>query len=474
MKKVFYWLMGAVVLMSAYSCADDTTIGSSISETTINIIQDSSFKVTGRSARIERVQSRTMTQLLGKLTIKNYGTLQSDVVTQFMPIQALDTAGVTPATVDSINFYMRTYANTGFTGDSLAPMKASVYFVNKQLPSPIFNDFDPASYYDKDDLIGEVAYSASDLSKMEAERRSHFYSDGQGGKIEIREIKIPLPRTFGQALVEEYRDFPASFHTPEAFAEFFPGIYVKSTHGSGRVMNFFDTEVEMFFRRKVTADSLARDSIAILASAPEVITNNILKLDVDPALERRVNAGEAILQAPLGYEVKIKFPMVEILNNFMADSKNGLVSMNSVSLEIPAEEIENDCNLTPPTYLLLIREKDKDDFFKEGRLNDDLTSYYAKYDETKKSYTFPSLRNYFSTAWADEEAEWPSYSDMVLVPIDVTLYTSSNSSYYYYNTSTTSTVTKMQPLVSRPTMARLLLDKAKVKLTYSKQSMIFE
>ena len=42
------------------------------------------------------------------------------------------------------------------------------------------------------------------------------------------------------------------------------------------------------------------------------------------------------------------------------------------------------------------------------------------------------------------------------------------SSGYYYGQPTT-TVTKISPMVSRPAIARLLLDKAKIKITYSKQ-----
>ena len=66
-------------------------------------------------------------------------------------------------------------------------------------------------------------------------------------------------------------------------------------------------------------------------------------------------------------------------------------------------------------------------------------------------------------------------SDMefVIMPIDVTTYTNtSSSSYYYYyaNTSTTEVVTKIAPAVSRPSIAKLNLKKAKITLTYSRQA----
>ena len=45
--------------------------------------------------------------------------------------------------------------------------------------------------------------------------------------------------------------------------------------------------------------------------------------------------------------------------------------------------------------------------------------------------------------------------------------TESNNDYYY---GSTSTVTEVAPYVSRPAMAKILFDKAKIKFVYSNQS----
>ena len=61
--------------------------------------------------------------------------------------------------------------------------------------------------------------------------------------------------------------------------------------------------------------------------------------------------------------------------------------------------------------------------------------------------------------------------EFVIMPIDVTKFTNTTSySYYYSSSSTSEVVTKIAPAISRPSIAKLRLDKAKVKLVYSRQS----
>jgi hypothetical protein len=60
--------------------------------------------------------------------------------------------------------------------------------------------------------------------------------------------------------------------------------------------------------------------------------------------------------------------------------------------------------------------------------------------------------------------------NMTLTPVDITTETSSSSSSYYYSSSSTTTVTAIAPAVQKPCIAKLLLGNAKIKLTYSKQT----
>jgi hypothetical protein len=59
--------------------------------------------------------------------------------------------------------------------------------------------------------------------------------------------------------------------------------------------------------------------------------------------------------------------------------------------------------------------------------------------------------------------------DVTFVLCPVTVNTESTTSYY----TTTTSVTSIVPYITSPAMAKILLDKAKIKFAYSTQSKIF-
>ena len=189
-------------------------------------------------------------------------------------------------------------------------------------------------------------------------------------------------------------------------------------------------------------------------------------------LKQRAQSGETMLIAPTGYDVEFNFPAREILRRYQENS-GSLAVVNSLSLSIPAIEIENDYGLTPPPYVLLVKKKDKDKFFAGTQINDNLSSFYASYNSTTKSYTFSSMRDYIldiiKKGEATEEDE-----EFVICPALVSFYVNSNSNYYsyYYGYNTTSTqVSSITPYVTEPVMATLDFSNAKIKFSYSKQTL---
>ena len=120
---VFRYLSAAlVVALGLSSCGDENSmIGSSIVDTNMEIVVDSSFQklITVESVPNDSVVGRTITQLIGRISIPGYGKLETDFLTQFMPAAAFDTVGVDR--LDSLVLYLN-YNADSFTGDSLAPM----------------------------------------------------------------------------------------------------------------------------------------------------------------------------------------------------------------------------------------------------------------------------------------------------------------------------------------------------------------
>lgn len=462
-------LIATLALAVGFNSCTDETIGSSISDVKLEVVTDSDFVINGVSVRNNHLRSRSSIQLLGKVTAGGYGTLASDVVTQFMPTTTIDTVGVHGGAewIDSCFVTMRV-ALDGVVGDTLAPMRMDVYKLNKKLSSPIYTDFDPTAYYDKGDLMGSVAYSANELT--------HKIVASQNGNITYYEINVPVPVKYARDIFNKYKESPETFSTPATFADFFPGIYITNSYGEGHVMNFYDIEFITYYRKY---ESLSVDSDTIypaqaqsyLAVTPEVIYNNNITLDPDPAIKAMVDDGDAIVMAPAGYEVKAQFPVQEIIDRFKASTVDALGKINTVTLEIPVEKVSNVYDIAPPKYLLMVKESYREKFFEKDSLTNNKDAFYAEYDAVNKNYVFTGLRSYVLDI-INNKGGIATAEDInfVIMPIDVTTFTNSTtSSYYYYSNSSTSVVTKIAPAISKPSLAKLDLKNAKLSLVYSQQ-----
>ena len=469
-KFLFVSIIAAVWTVCFNSCTDDT-IGTSISDIQSAIIQDSSFVMTGKTVRNSHLRSRSSIQLLGNINAQGYGTLTSDVVAQFMPTTTIDTVGVHGGDqwIDSCFITMRV-AMGDFTGDSLTPMRLSVYELNQPLPSPIYTDFNPSGYYNTGDLMGSVTYSANQMVRDTLVTTT-------GATSIYYEINVPVSVDYARAIFNQYKINPATFETPAEFAEFFPGIYITNSYGQGRVMNFYDIEFVTYYRKyEKRADDT--DTIypstkqSYMAVTPEVLYNNNIDLEPDDAVRAMVEAGDAIVMGPAGYEVEVDFPIQDIINNFKAGSKDGLGVVNNLAMELPVEKVPNKYDIAPPKYLLMVKKSYRDEFFDKDTLTNDKDAFYAEYDASTSSYIFGGMRDYLLDVMKKNGGD-VSEKDVkfVIMPIDVTKFTNTTSySYYYSSSSTSEVVTKIAPAISRPSIAKLRLDKAKVKLVYSRQS----
>ena len=461
-KFLFVSIIAAVWTVCFNSCTDDT-IGTSISDIQSAIIQDSSFVLTGKTVRNSHLRSRSSIQLLGNINAQGYGTLSSDVVAQFMPTTTIDTVGVHGGDqwIDSCFITMRV-AMGDFTGDSLTPMRLSVYELNQPLPSPIYTDFNPSGYYNTGDLMGSVTYSANQMVR---------------DTLVNYEINVPVSVDSAPAIYNQYKFNPATFETPAEFAEFFPGIYITNSYGQGRVMNFYDIEFVTYYRKyEKRADDT--DTIypgtkqSYMAVTPEVLYNNNIDLEPDDAVRAMVEAGDAIVMGPAGYEVEVDFPIQDIINNFKAGSKDGLGVVNNLAMELPVEKVPNKYDIAPPKYLLMVKKSYRDEFFDKDTLTNNKDAFYAEYDASTSSYIFGGMRDYLLDVMKKNGGDVSEKDvEFVIMPIDVTKFTNTTSySYYYSSSSTSEVVTKIAPAISRPSIAKLRLDKAKVKLVYSRQS----
>lgn len=451
-------LLSSLLIISLVSCEESTTIGSSIIEDEIEIVMDSSYTVTGKSIINNCIQSRSLTQLLGVIEAKEYGSLKSDIVTQLMPTGKIDTIGVTVNDIDSLK--LKLYIPMGgYTGDSIVPMGVNVYRLkpNSSLPSPIYSNFDPTDYYDNNDLIGSTIYSANALGLSDSI-----------ANLPHRYIEVNLPVSLGRDFYAKYKENPEIYLNPAEFAKWFPGLYIANNFGSGRIMKITAAEVKMYYRKTVKIIDTNRDTTYnkegnYFAITPEIISNNNITLSMSDNL-KTMSETDAVIVAPAGMDVQIKFPAREIIESYN-NNKGNISVINALSFEIPAEEITNSNGITPPPYLLLVQSSEKDKFFENGDITDDKTSFYATYDSSIQKYVFSEMRQYLidllkKGSITDEDVTF------TLTPISLS--TESSGSNYYY--SSTTYINNITPYVEAPAMVKLNLDDAKIKFTYSKQT----
>ena len=106
----------------------------------------------------------------------------------------------------------------------------------------------------------------------------------------------------------------------------------------------------------------------------------------------------------------------------------------------------------------------REDFFRNGELTDDVTSFYATYDSANHRYRFSGLRDYMQKMLEQESITAADYT-FTLTPVSVETETSSDG---YYGSTTY--VSAINPYIGAPSMAKLDLDKATVTLSFSKQT----
>lgn len=452
--------ISSIILAAAAltACEDGTsTIGSSLITDDTQIIIDSSFVATARSVENKVVQSKTITQLLGRLDAKEFGTFSSDFVSQFMPAMSIDTVGVTLDQIDSIKLVMFMVPGD-FTGDSLVPMGLEVYRLNKALPSPIYSDFNPDGYYDASKPIGSRIYTG------------HAMHNDSLNNLSFRTISVNLPRSYGQELYSSYLQHPDLFASPEQFAQWFPGLYVTNTFGTGRVVNISETRLNMYYRKNGvdTVDGVAVDTVynlvrSYFAVTPEVINNNNINLAISPEITALANSGKSIIVAPAGMEVEMAFPAQSIIDTYRKSSGN-LSVLNSVTIDIPALAIDNDYGINPPENILMVLKSKKKEFFEQNKITDNKIAFLATYSEAKKMYSFPDMRQYIIDLLEKQSLDADDYI-FTITPVNVE--TETTSSNYYQ--SGVSYITSISPYVTKPALVELDIPKAKIKVTFTRQ-----
>lgn len=473
MKRISPLIMLGLSATMLQSCEESTSqAGTSLVEDEVAIIDDSSFKVDGISDPNESVHSRTVLQLLGHLNAKGYGDISSDIVCQYMPAANIDTAGVAVTDIDSVKLLLLMYKGA-FVGDSAVPMGLTVHKLTSQLPTNMSSDFDPAGYYDPTPMAS-TTYSALIDGSLDTGVDSE-------GSI-YKQIVVDMPKQLGIDLYNLYLNSPETLSSPQAFAKWFPGLYITTSFGSGRMTRISNNAIMVYYHttEKIGGTENPRDTTyrhvgSYMAVTPEVYNNNNISYSMSPDLKSMASDGKSILVGPLGYDVEFKFPAREILSRYRAQAGE-LAIVNSLSFSIPASAIENDYGITPPPYILMVKKSQKEKFFSSINVNDNMSSFYAAYNSSTGMYNFSSMLSYINDIIKSDEVTAED-EEFVICPVNVSYYPTSSSSsyysYYYYGyaSAATAQISSITPYVTEPVMAKLDFENAKIDFSFSKQTL---
>ena len=390
------------------SCDDQLTkVGTTIQPPgDIITVYSDTFQMKASTVRLDSIFAKTSDGLLGEMYDPVYGIIKADILCQFYCEEGFQFA-FTPKDqkIDSIELFIYYPVNsTGSLiayGDTLTPMQATVYPVNKPLTKNFYTNDQPENYCDMNNPLGSATYTLFDLTVSDSLRNDSEY---------IPSIRVKLPVELGQKFYDESILNPSTFNSQEAFNEFFPGIYVTNTYGSGCLVKTAGELIgiriaynTMLDSQYGTLDSVALRSLWFFASKEVVQINRFINSHIDQLLVE--NPTHTYIKSPAGVCTKLIIPTTEIVKDI--DFKERFINGFSLSLKYLPED-ERDYAYTPPDFLLLLPEDSVASFFEKGYIENNTTTYisfmpdevyygtnytYNSADETAYGYS-PYTRTY--------------------------------------------------------------------------------
>ena len=345
-----------------------------------------------RASTVEKdgIFARTRHPVLGEYIDPIFGSIKSEFIGNFFLHNG---AGFTEgAVIDSVRVVL-SYGT--FMGDSLAPMRLSVYRANRSLSNlENMTNIDPREYADMSAPLGEQRFTGSNnIFRLET------IQTGMGiGTIRIYEIPVRLPTQIGEDFLAEYlRPNRGMMANADLFNEFFHGLYFTTTFGSSTLISVASTSLFVHYHYldrggSSTQQDTIRTNALRLNITPEVTQVNTVQTNSSRLLVP--NDSVTFVKSPAGVKTKIVFPISEIYEKLQRQALN-LADFTVFAMPDAMDDIA--VRLRPPQYLLLInrdslRTGQPDGFFERRMMPDNRTSFLsAPFHEQTFSYRFSNI-----------------------------------------------------------------------------------
>lgn len=421
------YLLIALFTLSLVACDDNSgALGLDMfpgSDQNING-QSTTFEVTTQSKIADEVFAKTSVGYVGRFTDPNFGFYEAGFLSQFHCIEDFSFPPIcdpnnesdrnNPNAIMVSNEVYRTelvLTYTSYFGDSLAPSRLSVYQLDKTLnkQDAYYTNINPDDFYNSNDLLGRKAYTAVNLALSDSLRNLDTY---------VPSLVVTLPKELGQSILDKSREAEKNNQDfAPIFMDMFKGIYVKNDYGDGTILYVDQIELnviyECYIRNSSTGEIYKMHdektdstgySYRTFAATKEIIQANSFNSDEELIKQKVAETEWTYLKTPAGIYTQATLPLNEFENKLSQDTLN-VVKLAFTNYNQTNDENKYTFAMSAPKYVLLVREKNKESFFKENKINDNLVSYIAQHNAIyNNQYVFSNISQLINICLAEKVA----------------------------------------------------------------------
>ena len=295
--------------------------------------------------------------------------------------------------------------------------------------------------------LGMQTYTARDLSVSDSLWNATTTNGSQTVYSYDPNITIRMPKELGQRFYDATIKTPEVFNDQNTFNQFFPGIYVTNTYGTGNILNIESTQMNIYYKYTVKGsadqDSLVQTRETFSATSEVIQLNRFKNTDISHLLEP--NDSIAYLKSPAGVYTQLTIPAQDIAPII----QGRIVSNVDFSLKaLPQEDWK--FAFKAPDNVLILPKDSMDTFFKNNNVENNITSYRGEYVASTRTYSFGNIAKLLKTHIENSPDE-----DLVINVIPVQRRV--GTTYNYYNQPQDYTVAIENYL--KPSGVKLRIDK---------------
>ena len=419
--KIKLFVLGLSLGISILSgCNDDLTqVGTGIQpENDRPLVYADTFYMKAKTVQTDSVYARTIYGALGEIYDPLYGNLKSDFMCQFYcPENYRFKHDPYKGKIDSVEFFIR-YSRS-WTGDSLTPMRAQLYEVTTPLTRDFYTNIDPEQYCDMQKSLGMKTYTARDLTVSDSLWNA---TTANGTYSYDANITIRMPQEIGQRFYDATINTPEVFKDQNTFNQFFPGIYVTNTYGTGNILNIEGSQMNIFYKYTVKGsagqDSIVKTQETFSATSEVIQLNRFKNTDISHLL--KPNDSIAYLKSPAGVYTELTIPAQDIAPII----KDRIISNVDLSLKaLPQENWK--FAFEAPSNILLLPKDSMNTFFKNNNVENNITTYRGSYVASTRTYSFGNIAKLLKTHIENSPDE-----DLVINVIPVQRRVGTTTNYY--------------------------------------------